>query len=61
MRQLALSNKPLRGISRRLRALERWTSSFRDEFYPRKSKINQSLFPAFPVELDDTDCGLIEL
>ncbi|VVO85985.1 hypothetical protein PS874_01923 [Pseudomonas fluorescens] len=35
MRQIALSNKPLRGIPRRLRALERWATSFRDEFHPR--------------------------
>jgi hypothetical protein len=35
MRQITLSNKPLRGIPRRIRALERWASSFRDEFYPR--------------------------
>ena len=41
MRQIALSNKPLRGIPRRLRVLERWASSFRDEFYPRSAQMER--------------------
>lgn len=42
MRQIALSNKPLRGIPRRLRALERWASSFRNEFHPRSEHMERA-------------------
>ncbi|MBT2338989.1 DUF3916 domain-containing protein [Pseudomonas fluorescens] len=35
MRRLALSNKKLRGIPRRLRALERWAVRFNGNYYPR--------------------------
>ncbi|AMS17688.1 hypothetical protein A3218_26600 [Pseudomonas chlororaphis] len=34
MRRLLLSNKKLRGIPRRLRALEYWAAGFSGEFYP---------------------------
>jgi hypothetical protein len=49
MRQIALSNKPLRGIPRRLRALERWASSFRDEFYPRSEHMERYTHWKIPV------------
>jgi hypothetical protein len=49
MRQIALNNKPLRGIPRRLRALERWASSFRDEFYPRSAHTERYTHWKIPV------------
>ena len=49
MRQIALSNKPLRGIPRRLRALERWASSFRDKFYPRSEHMERYTHWKIPV------------
>lgn len=35
MRQISVNGKPLRGLHRRLRSIERWASSFHDNFYPR--------------------------
>lgn len=35
MRQISINDKPLRGLHRRLRSIERWASSFQDSFYPR--------------------------
>ena len=49
MRQIALSNKPLRGIPRRLRALERWAASFREEFYPRSEHMERYSHWKIPV------------
>lgn len=49
MRQIALSNKKLRGIPRRLRALERWAASFRDEFYPRSGRMERYTHWKIPV------------
>ncbi|MNE61156.1 hypothetical protein D3C80_1563490 [compost metagenome] len=49
MRQIALSNKPLRGIHRRLRALEYWASSFRDQFYPRSEHMERYTHWKIPV------------
>ncbi|WP_223414550.1 MULTISPECIES: DUF3916 domain-containing protein [unclassified Pseudomonas] len=50
MRQIALSNKQLRGVPRRLRALERWASSFRDEFYPRSERMERYTHWKIPVQ-----------
>ncbi|UZE21773.1 DUF3916 domain-containing protein [Pseudomonas sp. B21-056] len=36
MRQIALSDKKLRGIPRRLRALERWAARFKGNYFPRR-------------------------
>ncbi|WP_160106682.1 DUF3916 domain-containing protein [Pseudomonas izuensis] len=49
MRQIALSNKPLRGIPRRLRALEHWASTFRDEFHPRTEHMERYTNWKIPV------------
>lgn len=49
MRKIALSNKQLRGIPRRLRALERWASGFRDEFYPRSERMERYAHWKIPV------------
>lgn len=49
MRQIALSNKPLRGVPRRLRALEHWASSFRDEYYPRSERMERYTHWKIPV------------
>ncbi|RON42944.1 DUF3916 domain-containing protein [Pseudomonas frederiksbergensis] len=49
MRKIAISNKPLRGIPRRLRALERWASGFRDEFHPRSAHMERYTHWKIPV------------
>jgi len=49
MRQIALSNKPLRGIHRRFRALEHWASTFRDEFHPRSERMERYTHWKIPV------------
>ncbi|WP_460116333.1 DUF3916 domain-containing protein [Pseudomonas sp. H2_D02] len=36
MRQISVNAKPLRGLHRRLRSIERWASSFEGNFYPRQ-------------------------
>jgi hypothetical protein len=36
LRQIALSDKKLRGIPRRLRALERWAARFKGNYFPRR-------------------------
>ncbi|PHN25165.1 DUF3916 domain-containing protein [Pseudomonas sp. ICMP 561] len=38
MRKISTSGKRVRGVARRLRALERWASSFSDIYYPRSEK-----------------------
>lgn len=35
MRQISINGKPLRGLHRRLRSIERWASGFEGNFYPR--------------------------
>ena len=49
MRQIALSNKPLRGVHRRLRALEHWACSFRDQFHPRSVHMERYTHWKIPV------------
>ncbi|CDF82498.1 hypothetical protein PKB_1133 [Pseudomonas knackmussii B13] len=49
MRRLALSNKKLRGIPRRLRALEQWASSFRGLYYPQPEETERFIHWKIPV------------
>lgn len=59
MRQIALSNKPLRGIHRRLRALEHWASTFRDEFYPQSERMERYTHWKIP-EMEKLDTAITE-
>ncbi|WP_433738813.1 DUF3916 domain-containing protein [Pseudomonas putida] len=49
MRRIAVNNKPLKGIHRRLRALEHWASTFRDEFHPRSEHMERYTHWKIPV------------
>ncbi|WP_256572898.1 MULTISPECIES: DUF3916 domain-containing protein [unclassified Pseudomonas] len=49
LRQIALSDRKLRGIPRRLRALERWAAKFNGRFYPHIHKSERYAHWKIPV------------
>lgn len=51
MRKIALSNKKLRGIPRRMRALEKWASSFNGVYRPRSNQLEKYINWKIPVHI----------
>nr|WP_285961311.1 DUF3916 domain-containing protein [Pseudomonas tohonis] len=49
MRHFTLSDKKLRGVHRRLRALERWAAGFQGQFHPRGQDMARYLNWKIPV------------